>query len=769
MIIDLLTFMFRGALEVAIIIEEERLRFQRRQAILALTQERNERQSILRQIDNNVRHSSILEMSNHSDESFIHEVCRAISRNPSITKVRFTNCAMGESCIQLLANNASLIVLMLNTCNLKSKHAEILSKSISIKHLDLTDNLVGSEGAVHLAKANIAVTFLNLSKNGIKDSGLLEFRKNRNIKFLFLDDNLITSRGTEGIAENESLYYLSLANNEVGDKGAYNISTCKTIGKLNLANNKITDTGASDLGRGIRAAYVWLGFNNIRNSGAVVLANNEFIIHLCLQSNLIGSDGAKAISESETIVTVNLEGNFIGSSSGISNLVLNKRLTSCKVNNRGLASSRDNTFPSLSDRIEWSASHSINTVRASSQNKLTSKIDENKMKSVKLALLCLNGTPGEVERFIIDEGAVPYGEYFNSLLQGSTSVLHLAVKKRDNMLLSKLIKVLPKSLLYYKENSYDGLTYEQYAEKTEFELTDDVQSNVVDPGRHNTQCNDGTDYAIMLNDKLRQMKTGAEAAAYNNAPAPHTVFQIIRFVPIYGAPVSAVLQGLYDRANKPHPTRICTWLREDYDLKKLVDELLTVQTDSIGRLRAEREPGNLQFLRNRLALVDAEGRQGRELSMPEKRAVLHIHKLCKFMSSVENRPVLSNEAWINRLMMEVMGDSYNITTSPQSILAHSHPQQNSQSINVSSNSNEIEILQGKVLALQAENKRLNERQGALLDVILNNEYGTASDLATVGSLTTNTFRPTVSSSSKATTITTNQSSASSNNILRSTQ
>lgn len=84
-----------------------------------------------------------------------------------------------------------------------SEFADILEKLINLKILNLSNNKITENGLRELTDCFPSLTYLDLSKNEIRDSGLMYLCKNSD---LF-----------------HSLLHLDLSNNSITDKSVYNL------------------------------------------------------------------------------------------------------------------------------------------------------------------------------------------------------------------------------------------------------------------------------------------------------------------------------------------------------------------------------------------------------------------------------------------------------------------------------------------------------------------------------------------------------------------
>jgi hypothetical protein len=123
-------------------------------------------------------------------------ICNYLRQYPAITNLDITANQIGPKGARILADNASIPVLIAEA------------------------NQLGDEGAIALA-ANPHFTTLNVRDNNIGDAGALAIaaRASTNLRFLHADFNNITNKGAVALAE-AGIHILSLSGNYIGPYGA---------------------------------------------------------------------------------------------------------------------------------------------------------------------------------------------------------------------------------------------------------------------------------------------------------------------------------------------------------------------------------------------------------------------------------------------------------------------------------------------------------------------------------------------------------------------
>ena len=164
----------------------------------------------------------------------------------------------------------------------------------NLQYLDLSQNSIGVDGAVAIAKGlknavNLQYLVLSWNNIGISDDGVEALAK--------------------GIKHLTSLQVLELDYNEIGDDGvaalAEGLKHLTSLQTLNLGGNRIGDDGVEALTKGIKhltsLQVLQLDWNTIGDDGVAALA--EGIKHLTslqtlnLGGNRIGDDGVEALAK----------------------------------------------------------------------------------------------------------------------------------------------------------------------------------------------------------------------------------------------------------------------------------------------------------------------------------------------------------------------------------------------------------------------------------------------------------------------------------------
>lgn len=579
-----------------------------------------------------------------------------VIENLNLYKNNFTSKGVGY-----LANCSSkLEVLGLNRCKLDDKSAEILSTSKTIKKMYLKENNITSEGATFFALHNSIIQCLILSYNKISNVAANEFEYNPSIKYLDLSDNIIDENGTDGFSRNPSLYYLNLGGNCIKDKGVLNLSKNPNINILLLGCCGITDKGAEYLGLNTRAAVLDLTWNYIQNKGARFLANNDRILHLILENNFIGSTGAKDFSRNKNMTHLNLKNNSVGSCNGVNELAKNNNFTECSAENTLWPQPFHSTLEQgkFGATALWWLEHFGNSSSFSSRMYLSPKINKNREIANELATHCMNRSIKKVEVWIVEKGARPYGEYFDSRLKTNGTALHLAVLLRDIELLKVLLKYVPKSLLYVRDHVVDGLTYEELAQKTNFHIPSEWKAAYLDKPKSSDQSlSEVAQYFKQIKESLNCAQIAAAGIAAGCQP---TLNLLPTLVAAGANTVAPPLGGLIithsiGRERKKAKS-VISWLKGHDDVLQLADHLISVQSENDTALITEDVTTSFGDL---LCTLNEEYLQSRDISSATKRAVIHANKLIEFMANERANDNITPTEWRDALLRVVMGSNYN--------------------------------------------------------------------------------------------------------------
>ncbi|XP_072019714.1 uncharacterized protein [Amphiura filiformis] len=234
--------------------------------------------------------------------------------------------------------------LNLGDNSIGSDGASVLAQSFqhtpALQHLDLGWNSIGSDGASALAQSfqhTPALQHLHLHYNRIGSDGASalaqSFQHTPALQHLNLGHNSIGSDGASALAQSfqhtPALQHLNLAWNSFGSDGAsalaQSLQHTPALQHLNLAWNSFGSDGASALAQSFQHTpalqHLNLAWNSFGSDGASALAQSfqhtPALQHLVLYGNSIGSDGASALAQSfqhtPALQNLVLDGNSIGS------------------------------------------------------------------------------------------------------------------------------------------------------------------------------------------------------------------------------------------------------------------------------------------------------------------------------------------------------------------------------------------------------------------------------------------------------------------------
>ncbi|XP_063413357.1 leucine-rich repeat-containing protein 74A-like isoform X2 [Mytilus trossulus] len=170
---------------------------------------------------------------------------------------------------EILRTNKTISTLTLRRCGLSGAPirtlAEFLSKSNTLRKLDISDNHFDDKDAPHVAmiiEHNESISNLDLSRNKLGDSGILignALKDNEMITTLDLSWNHLRGNGAIGIArgleKNSKLLNLQVSWNGFGFEGCaalgHTLVHNSTLSTIDLANNRIHNPAMFELLKGI--------------------------------------------------------------------------------------------------------------------------------------------------------------------------------------------------------------------------------------------------------------------------------------------------------------------------------------------------------------------------------------------------------------------------------------------------------------------------------------------------------------------------------------
>ena len=179
--------------------------------------------------------------NNLSSES-VASIITGLSHNSSLTKLDVSNSHFSMANAERLASilkdhsKSTLTELDLEDCHISSEGAvelaTALCKNTTLKHLDLSCNPIGVEGAVaKMLLENKTLTKLDLRYCHISSEGAVELAaalcKNSTLKHLYLNHNPICVEGASSMSDmlrhNTSLEDLFLCDDSVGEEGVHQL------------------------------------------------------------------------------------------------------------------------------------------------------------------------------------------------------------------------------------------------------------------------------------------------------------------------------------------------------------------------------------------------------------------------------------------------------------------------------------------------------------------------------------------------------------------
>jgi len=196
----------------------------------------------------------------------------------------------------------------------------VIRSNNTINDIDLSCNLIGDEGARHLAQAlteNNTVKYIYLGSNQIGDNGVRHLanalRESKTISYISLERNSISFKGikylTDALKENNTINYINLGFNFIDDRGVKYFADAlrknNAIKHIYLTDNYIRTEGAKHLAKFFEKnnsiKSIDLSRNDIGDEGAKYLVKalrkNNMINFIKLDNSCIGDEGAASIAK----------------------------------------------------------------------------------------------------------------------------------------------------------------------------------------------------------------------------------------------------------------------------------------------------------------------------------------------------------------------------------------------------------------------------------------------------------------------------------------
>ena len=190
----------------------------------------------------------------------------------TLKKLNLSGNPVGNDGIVYLANNSTIVELIVDDCEISSKGIkEFFKINTTTKKASFRVNNIGDDGlsTIHL---NHTIEELDLSLCGISDLGAQFIAANDSLIHLQLNENKIQNTGALALAKHKKLSNLDVGGCEIGDIGAQGLAENKTFLYLNLHGNLLSAATTDDL-----AGYYF-------NSHDLVFTRTpEFIAQLKLQ------------------------------------------------------------------------------------------------------------------------------------------------------------------------------------------------------------------------------------------------------------------------------------------------------------------------------------------------------------------------------------------------------------------------------------------------------------------------------------------------------
>ncbi|CBJ51373.1 leucine-rich-repeat type III effector protein (GALA7) [Ralstonia solanacearum PSI07] len=300
-----------------------------------------------------------------SGNNINEDALRALAANPSLTSLDVgynrQNARGGpQTVVQgvdmafalamgLRARGKPLESLKVDGNALNDRAVEMLAlPMIEIASLSLKNNLIGPDGARHLA-GNPVLESLDLTRNKIDDEGAEALSRSRSLKTLSVLNCGVKDPGVRALARNPTLTTLDLGNlisekknpaarekeqddfdataNEITENGTRALAQSPSLISLSVQGNLCGDAGVLPLARNIKLRTLNVAYTNMTLESARELALNPALTSLNVRWNYdMGTQGALELAESQSLVSLDARDASIGEAGALA-LEANTRIT----------------------------------------------------------------------------------------------------------------------------------------------------------------------------------------------------------------------------------------------------------------------------------------------------------------------------------------------------------------------------------------------------------------------------------------------------------
>jgi Leucine-rich repeat (LRR) protein len=185
---------------------------------------------------------------------------------------------------------------------------EALRHNNYIKHIDLTGNLIGDNGAALLAQ--IELEELNLTQNQVTSEGAFSLSKSK-VKTLNITANPVGDAGAKALSLSTHLESLEVRECNITNSGAREVLKSPTLKKVNLSTNQLSDDCLSEFSSNSTLEALDLSQNKFTDKAAIFISQHKKIKSLDLSSNYIRDEGVGAIASCQSLIELDLSQNPI--------------------------------------------------------------------------------------------------------------------------------------------------------------------------------------------------------------------------------------------------------------------------------------------------------------------------------------------------------------------------------------------------------------------------------------------------------------------------
>ena len=212
-----------------------------------------------------------------------------------------------NTCIEHIDEYYSFHTLYLDSCAIEDK--DIASINVFLQnrkdtYLILRDNKITAAGAAELAIDTIQ--FLDISKNNIKDEGVVAVANSTSLSGLAIESTQVSDKGIIALAQNKNLKYLYIGNDTIGVEAAKELANNTTLEELGIVGNPFDHEGISAFAKNTSLNYLSLYQSKLNTSDLQEYAKLSSLVGFIVFGSDIGDEGLKAITALTNLEAISL-------------------------------------------------------------------------------------------------------------------------------------------------------------------------------------------------------------------------------------------------------------------------------------------------------------------------------------------------------------------------------------------------------------------------------------------------------------------------------